>query len=381
MPDRRLLLTGATGIVGCELVRELLRSADPPQILAVLRGTEAQVEAKRRWLCAWADVPAERAGRLAVLRGDFTEAGLGLAARDQGRAEDVTGIIHAGAATRFDQAAEDAQLSNVAGTGHVLAFARRLRRLDRIGIISTVFVAGRRGGTIGEDELELGAEFNNEYEHSKALAEAEVRIAMAQLPIAVYRLSIVVGRRTDGHVSRLTGLYPILRLFHEGLMAMYPGSDGQTVDVIPSDFAAAAVLELFAHGFVPGATYHVCAGADRSFALEAVFPAVSDWLAVADPDWSARGQPLPLPVSVALFDRFVKVVELTGNRRLRQIIRQTRMITRQFEIPQAFDRRRFEAAIGATPALQLPHARAWLRPVIEHAVKLAWRQPAPPGAA
>ena len=46
---------------------------------------------------------------------------------------------------------------------------------------------------------------------------------MRELPIDVYRLSIVVGRRTDGHVSRLSGIYPVFRLFHEGLLGDVSG--------------------------------------------------------------------------------------------------------------------------------------------------------------
>ncbi len=376
MNDERILLTGATGIVGCEIVRELLRLPDPPRVLALLRGSEEEVEAKRRWLGSWAGVSRERASRLKTIRGDMTLPGLGLTSEDRQRSQSVTAILHAGAVTRFDQTAEVARLNNVASTKHLLDHARSCDGVDRIGIVSTAFVAGRRRGAIQEDELDLDVEFNNEYEHSKALAEQQARMAMDDLPIAVYRLSIVVGRRTDGRISRLSGLYPILRLFHEGLLAMFPGERDQRIDLIPADFAAASIVHLFDEGFVPGMTYQICAGADRSFTLGELFPGIDGFLTESDPAWRRRGQPLPLPVSAQLFRDFVDIVELTGNPRLKQIIQQTRTVTRQLEMPKTFDTRAFEEATRGVAGLQLAHARDWLQPCVTRGVETRWQQPA-----
>ena len=376
MSDERILLTGATGIVGCEIVREMLRRPVPPDILALARGTDAEVEAKRRWLCDWSGVPMPRNPHLHMLRGDMTLPGLGLAGADLELARQVTGILHAGAVTRFDQTPEQALIANVTSTRSVLAHARACPRLDRVGLVSTAFVAGRRTGTILEDELDLGVKFNNEYEHSKALAEQVAREAMAGLPVAVYRLGIVVGRATDGYISRLSGLYPILRLFHQGLLAMFPGQEDQCIDLIPADFAAAAIYHLFARAFVPGRTYQVCAGAERSFTLDNLFPGVDAFLAAADPAWRGRGQVLPLAVSAEVFRDFIGIVELTGNPRLRQIIAQVATVTRQLEVPKRFDTRGFDQATRRVEGLALPHARDWLQPSVARAVATNWRQPA-----
>ena len=376
MDNRRLLLTGATGIVGCELVRELLRGAEPPEILAVLRGTDAEIEAKRQWLCAWADVSVERARCLTGIRGDMTRAGLGIADEDLRAARSVTGILHAGAVTRFDQTPDAARLNNVEGTSNVLAYARRCPRLERVGILSTAFVAGRRGGTILEDELDLDADFNNEYERSKAHAEHQARLVMHELPVDIYRLSIVVGRRTDGRIARFSGIYPIFRLFYEGLLAMFPGAEGQSVDLIPSDYAAAAIHHLFAGSGAAGKTYHICAGADKSFLLDEVFPAIDSCLAATDAAWRGRGQPLPLRVAVDVFQRFVNIVELTANPRFQQIIRQTRKVTEQLEVPKVYDTRAFAKGMAGRPALALSHIREWLPQIVAGAMATKWQQPA-----
>jgi long-chain acyl-CoA synthetase len=369
-----LLITGATGIVGIELVRELLRSSDPPALLVLLRGNAEEIEAKRRWILQWAEVGEEQAGRLEVVSGDVTLPCLGLSESDRRRIEPVTGILHAAAGTRFDMTPEGALESNVTGTRNLLTLARTFPRLERVTVVSTAFVAGRREGVIGEEDLDLDAGFNNEYEHSKALAEHEVRGFMSELPIAVCRLSLVVGRREDGRISRLTGLYPILRLFHEGLLAMITGDPAQAIDLIPADFAARAVLHLAGPGFASGATFHVCAGRDRSFSLGELFPAVDAFLARCDPSWRGRGQPLPMMVTPTVFRDFVDIVELTGNPRLRQIIQQTHTVTRQLETPRNFDTTRFDLAL-ANGALSLSHAHEWLEPIVARGVETRWQQP------
>ena len=197
---------------------------------------------------------------------------------------------------------------------------------------------------------------------------------MADLPISIFRLSIVLGRRSDGAVSRLTGLYPILRLFHDGLLAMFPGDPDQVLDLIPSDFAAQAIRHLFERRFTPRATYHVCAGVDRSFTLRELFPSAAGCIARVDSRWGRRGQPLPLAVDPDVFRSFIEIVELTGNPRLKEIIRQTQTVTRLLDAPKVFDTRHFARALGDCGP-SLAHVREWLQPIITRAIQTNWQHP------
>src|SRR6185436_15394546 len=114
-----------------------------------------------------------------VVRGDITQDNLALSAADRARVEQVTAIIHAAAVTRFDQSAATANRNNVTGTANLIRLARTCPRIDRIAVLSTAHVAGRRRGAIAEDDLQIDGGFHNEYEHSKAQAECEARAAMA----------------------------------------------------------------------------------------------------------------------------------------------------------------------------------------------------------
>ncbi len=366
-----ILLTGATGVVGCEIVREFFRRDATRSMVVLLRGTAREVEKKRSWLLEWGEVPAGERHRLEAIGGDMTTAGLGIPPGAP-LLRSVTDIIHAGAVTRFDQTREVAIRNNVTSTSNVFALARSCHRLERIAVISTAHVAGRRCGTILEDELDCDTQFNNEYERSKAFAEDEARKAMSDLPIAILRLALVVGRRTDGRVAHFSGLYPVLRLFYRGLLAMFPGDAGQLLDVIPSDFASRAVWHLLDRNFTAGKTYHVCAGRDRSLAVGELFPKIAACIAAVDSSWERLGRPLPLAVSSAVFQNFIEIVEMTGNTRLRDVVRQMQTVTRPMESPKIFDTTQLDLDL-ANDGPSLTNAREWLQPIITHAVETSWQ--------
>lgn len=368
-----LLVTGATGIVGAELVRSLLHRPNPPALRLLIRGDIADVQAKMAWIIRHAELTSEQAASLRALRGDVSAPALGLGEDEHARlAKEVTGILHSAANTSFHQSREQAHSANVVGTRNALEFANRCPSLDRFGLVSTVYVAGARVGQIGEDELDASADFSNEYERSKAQAEEDARAS--GLPIATYRLSIVVGRRNDGRIARLSGAYPVWRFFHQGLMAMIPGESSQRVDIIPADFAADSIAYLFRHAFMPGANYHVCAGPSRSFTLGELMPAVAASIIQAEPSWALHGYPLPAAVSPDVFDDFMKTVELVAHRGLRATVRQMRLFTRQLDYPKVFSTRRFEADLEPS-GLVLEHARHWLPTVVGRAVTQNWHEP------
>ena len=372
-----ILLTGAAGIVGSEALRALLERPDPPPVRLLLRGPPALVEAKRRWLLGWAgldDAAAARADVRAVA-GDIRSPGLGLASADRDAlAGEVTAVLHAAADTSFDQTDEDAYASNVLGTRHVLELARTCRRLERVGVVSTAYVAGARRGVIREGELDVAGAFFNAYERSKALAEADVRARAADLPVAVYRLGITVGRASDGRIARFGVIYPTLRLIYEGLVPMVPGDADAPLDLVPVDFAARAITHLLLRSFRPGACVHVVAGPARSFALGAFFEAYVEAVRAAEPGWGRHGYPTPTCVDPATFAAFVETIDLVANRRLQSIGRAVLAFTKQLGAPKWFATEALEEGLAGS-GLDLPHARAWLPTLVRHALAARFRQP------
>jgi nucleoside-diphosphate-sugar epimerase len=95
---------------------------------------------------------------------------------------------------------------NVDGTRNVLDALERCSTLTRLYYFSTCYVSGRYAGPFSEDDLEVGAPFNNYYEETKHLAEADVRRRMAAgIPATIYRPSIVVGDSCTGETQKFEG--------------------------------------------------------------------------------------------------------------------------------------------------------------------------------
>ncbi|OLE37622.1 MAG: hypothetical protein AUG48_03995 [Actinobacteria bacterium 13_1_20CM_3_68_9] len=261
-----LLLTGATGFLGQEILLRYLERSDR-QIYALIRA-ENDLGARERMrsildsLFGDADRYLTRVNAVAA---DIESAGLGL---DDDRREElarrVTEIIHSAASVSFTLPLGESRRVNVEGTRRLLEFAERCQRggqgLRRFCHISTAYVAGDHSGAFTEDELEVGQGFRNAYERSKFEAELLVRERSAQLPILVLRPSIVVGERSSGWTSSFNVLYPPLKAFSRGAYPVIPARRSTPVDVVPVDYVADAVFELASGTEEDLGVYHLVAG-------------------------------------------------------------------------------------------------------------------------
>lgn len=195
-----VLLTGATGFLGCRLLRELLASGEE-DVTVLGRGTKdtlrARVEAAVRWL----DSPPLAANALASVRyvsGDLLQPGLGLDPRERARITDgLTTIWHCAALLLLEGDPAPLHHANVIGTRRVLELADQARN-TRLLHVSTAYVAGRRDtGHILEDDLQDTGGFQLPYEESKYTAERMLRAWAidTQRDVTVFRPSLLVTDR------------------------------------------------------------------------------------------------------------------------------------------------------------------------------------------
>jgi long-chain acyl-CoA synthetase len=269
MSDCPVLLTGATGFLGMELLARYLERTDR-QVYALVRARD-DAEAESR---VWATVarmlpdPAGYSGRVVPVRGDVTQPALGMAPRRRAElAEAVGEIVHSAASVSFTLPLEPSREINVEGTRRMLDLAALAMRsgdgLRRFSHVSTAYVAGDHGGTFGEDDLHLGQGFRNPYERTKFEAEQLVRARSHELPIQVFRPSIVVGEADTGWTPAFNVIYWPLRAFARGAYAAVPARLSAPVDVVPVSFVADAIHELAAGDARSGETYNLVAG-DRA---------------------------------------------------------------------------------------------------------------------
>ena len=243
-----VLLTGATGFVGTELLDRLLERGDRP-VHALVRAADDHAAAER--------LPAHP--RLNVLAGDIEQPGLGLSEANRARvAEEVTTVVHCAASVSFDLSLEESRRINVDGTRNVLELAERCSRLERLTYVSTAYVAGEPRGLFREDQLDVGQRFRNPYERSKFEAEQVLRERAAGMPLQILRPSIIVGDSRTGRTSSFNVLYGPLKAFARGRIPAIPARRSAPVDIVPVDYVADRAYELLTDG--PDGTFHLVAG-------------------------------------------------------------------------------------------------------------------------
>ena len=156
-----VLMTGFPGFLGGALLPGILRRTDGAAICLVQ--SKFVAVAKQR-VAELSSAEPSLQGRIQLVEGDITQPGLGLAAD---AFKEVTEAWHLAAVYDLAVAREVAVRVNVDGTRNVLDALERCPGLTRLHYFSTCYVSGRYAGPFSEDDLEVGAPFNNYYEQTK----------------------------------------------------------------------------------------------------------------------------------------------------------------------------------------------------------------------
>jgi len=242
----KIFFTGFPGFLGSELLPRVLERCEGDTAVCLVQGKFLEM-AQQRVEEISRKHPATR-GRIELMEGDITRAGLGIA--DGGALQQETReIYHLAAVYDLSVKRDLAMRVNVDGTVHMLDFAAGCPNLHRFQYVSTCYVSGSYAGIFSERDLIKGQEFNNFYEETKYLAEVEVQKRMKNgLPATVYRPSIVVGDSRTGVTQKFDGPYYVIRwLLKQPYIAIMPmvGNPKITrVNVVPSDFLVNALSYL-----------------------------------------------------------------------------------------------------------------------------------------
>jgi thioester reductase-like protein len=376
-----VLITGATGFLGMELMARLLGDGDR-RVWALVRAPSLE-EAERRvreTLSMIVPDPASAAERVVPVAGDILRDELGLDPQVREElGESVTEVIHAAASVSFSLPLDDARAVNVEGTRRVLELATlaasRGEGLRRFAHVSTAYVAGTHRGWFSERDFACGQGFNNTYERTKWEAEQLVRSHGGSLPVQVLRPSIVVGDDRTGWTSSFNVIYTPLRAYARGALPAVPARRSAPLDVVPVSYVARAILALA--DAPAGGTFHLAAG-----------PAASSIGEVIDRGAELLEQPRPRAISPALYRRVVHPLLMRrGGPAQRRWLDRGRVF-----FPYLATRVRFET--GATRAAlhdlgiePVPPLSSYLHTLLEFAERAEWgRRPlprstvAPPGA-
>ncbi|MDQ1290073.1 MAG: hypothetical protein QG622_3639, partial [Actinomycetota bacterium] len=248
----RVLLTGATGFLGGFLLQELMtRTSFHVEVL--VRGTTDAAAARERVLrsaARWGIRDDGWSGRVTAVPGDLSRPFLGLEPRRFERlADDTDAIYHNAAEVDLVRPYRALRATNVTGTVEILRLAtwRGCRPVHYVSTLAAVSLMRPSHpwteGPLDVDGLDpdllAGAPVG--YSVSKFVAERILAEAGTRgIPVTVLRPTSITGHSRTGAANTADFLHAVLR---ESLLAGCLPDDVR-LDLVPVDFASAAVVEI-----------------------------------------------------------------------------------------------------------------------------------------
>jgi nucleoside-diphosphate-sugar epimerase len=242
--EESIFLTGFPGFIAGRLVESLARP-ETQFFLLVQPQLVAKAMADLEEIAADGGIPLEN---FVIVEGDITKPNLGIPDADLEiiRAE-TTDVYHLAAAYDLAVTRDLAYSVNLEGTRNVNELVRTVKNLNRYNYISTCYVAGKRLGEIRETELEHYEGFRNFYEETKYLAEMEVEKLKKDLPVTIFRPSVVVGDSETGDTAKYDGIYYLIRYLRKApilLRVVNVGNSAVRLNLVPVDFVVNGIAAL-----------------------------------------------------------------------------------------------------------------------------------------
>lgn len=237
-------MTGFPGFIAVRLAARLAR----PDVQFFFLVQPQFVDAAMRAVDMISADTATPADNFALVEGDISQKDLGISEEDlKIILAETTDLFHLAAIYDLAVAKEPAERVNLIGTRNVNDLARSVEHLNRYNYISTCYVAGKRTGRILETELKHDAGFRNNYEETKYLAEIEVEDLKEELPVTVFRPSVVVGDSVSGETAKYDGIYYLIKYLRKApglLRFVNVGNDHVTLNLVPVDFVVEGIAAL-----------------------------------------------------------------------------------------------------------------------------------------
>lgn len=277
--DKNVLVTGGTGYLGKGLIQKLLRTTEVRRIYLIIR-SKKEMSSAARWQQVSQNLVFTRLltekpdafSKIVVLDGDIAERGLGLCDNDKEElCNNVAVVFHAAACVRFDDPLSSAVLLNVRGTKELLDLARSMKKLECFQYVSTAYstpklnddkieevlypqqydwrtlinIAERDGNLLNILQDKILTVHPNTYTFTKAVAENMLQQTKDNLPVVIFRPSVVTGALQEpepGWIDNLNGPAGILCGIGAGVLRVMKCKIETSLDIVPIDIAVNAMI-------------------------------------------------------------------------------------------------------------------------------------------
>ncbi len=220
-PRLHVLVTGATGFVGKEILQQAADDRRIAQVVAVVRPetirdpkTKAVLnvlspQQRGALLLKRLHIGRGKARKFRFIEGNIERPNLGIAPAELARLKKtLSHVIHCAASVSFDDTYENSYRANVLGCLNALNFSLSLQQakgspfVEHVAI-ETSYIHGRKKASIAQESALVFPRhfYNNFYELTKAMASIETDRAMIDKGLRVVQLlpSIVIGDSRTGN--------------------------------------------------------------------------------------------------------------------------------------------------------------------------------------
>ncbi len=285
-----VFLTGATGFIGKELLRQLAKQNH--QILALVRSLEKWERIVRRY-------PELGGGRIKAVKGDLALPHLGLSEDDMVLVRQADVMIHAAAPMDITLGEDEAKRTILGGTEAILGIAEEIQRGQ--GLRHFIHVVGYMS-PFGEGSADRSADVYamhdfmpeaSPYERYKFLADLLVRQGAARVgfPLSVVNPATVIGYRDSGSTEQLAGFGLLVEAVRRKKMPVVPGGDDHWLPLVAVDDLARLITALVNQSNPATETYFVLEPKENSPGMSELLQRIARELGMKGPSKS-----VPIPV-------------------------------------------------------------------------------------
>ncbi|CAG9767358.1 unnamed protein product [Ceutorhynchus assimilis] len=275
--DTKIFITGATGFVGKTLIEKLLRTTEPHTIYILMRekkGKTINERLKKIFENPVFDIlktiNPDFSLKIKTINGECGAQGLGISDKDKSELiNNVNIIFHAAASVNFDENLKSAFDINFDGIRSVINIAKETKHLKSLLFVSTAYSNCIEDSVIQEKvyeypyddvikELEMLSKekaelvrdkiignWPNTYTYTKALAEILAKREKANMPIGIFRPSIITSTYREPKPGWIDNIYAVNGValgLMTGFLRVMRGDPNLIADIVPVDMCIAAMI-------------------------------------------------------------------------------------------------------------------------------------------
>jgi nucleoside-diphosphate-sugar epimerase/pimeloyl-ACP methyl ester carboxylesterase len=316
----RILLTGATGFLGKQILNRLLEQQH--EVLALLR------PGKHGSAARLASLGLPELAPVKALGGDLTLPSLGLSHQDWQTALTADIIVHAGSPMQLTLSAAEAHRQILQATDNLLELTSLIHQQGRLSrfVHLVGFMSPVHAGNLDMPTTDFMPQAAP-YERAKFLADLRVRQAAARagFPLTVVHPGTVIGSSRTGETEQMTGFGLMVDAVRRGLMPATPGGADHWLPLITVDDLARLTVAVATNPDAANRTY---------YALDQETPEMVSMLGMVADELRVPPPRLSLPIAL------LRWVMAHGGSRLTGILPQSLdfVTTRRFPDAISFSR-------------------------------------------